>query len=341
MIRTLEIADNEGNERLDVFLTERLPELSRARIQKLIALRSIEVNGEPGKANYRTRPGDSIVVNIPAVRPLEKASPESIPLEIVFEDSDLVVVNKPKGMVVHPAPGAETGTLVNALLAHCTDLSGIGGMLRPGIVHRLDKDTSGLLVVAKNDVAHESLTKQIQARTAVRKYNALLWGKVPFKHAVIDAPIARHPVDRKRMTVYEDTGSGAQGLQEGKSKGARNAVTELRLLEHLAEFSWMEAILQTGRTHQIRVHCAFAGYPVVGDTTYCGQRKVSADVLRGPMLQTLNGQLLGLHGQALHAHFLSFDHPRTRERMQFHAQLPDEIVELLDLLRRLGETLRF
>jgi 23S rRNA pseudouridine1911/1915/1917 synthase len=337
----LEIAEEESNKRLDVFLAERLPEVSRARIQKLIAMRTVEVNGSPAKANYRTRYGDSIVVHIPSVRPLEKAGPESIPLEIVHEDADIVVVNKPKGMVVHPAPGAETGTLVNALLAHCTDLSGIGGTLRPGIVHRLDKDTSGLLVVAKNDMAHESLTKQIQARTAVRKYNALLWGRVPFKHAVIDAPIARHPVDRKRMTVYEDTGMGAQGLQEGKSKGARNAVTELRLLEHLAEFSWIEAILQTGRTHQIRVHCAFAGYPVVGDTTYCGQRKVSADVLRGQPLQTLNAQLMGLHGQALHAHFLSFDHPRTRQRMQFHAQLPDEIAELLDLLRRFDESFKF
>lgn len=341
MTRTIEIGENDTNQRLDVFLADRLPEVSRARIQKLMALRTVEVNGEPAKANYRTRVGDAIVVHIPPVRPLEKASAEAIPLEIVYEDGDIAVVNKPKGMVVHPAPGAETGTMVNALLAHCKDLSGIGGMLRPGIVHRLDKDTSGLLVVAKTDAAHENLSKQIQARTAVRKYNALLWGRVPFKHAVIDAPIARHPVDRKRMTVYEDVGMGAQGLQEGKSKGARDAVTELRLLEHLAEFSWMEAILQTGRTHQIRVHCAFAGYPVVGDTTYCGQRKVSADVLRGQALQTLNGQLLGLHGQALHAHFLSFDHPRTRQRMQFHAQLPDEIAELLDLLRRFDEMFKF
>ncbi len=338
MQENLLVADGDENIRLDVFLVSRLPSLSRARIQRLIGTHSVVINGQPVKPNYRTRPGDEVSIDVPDARPLENAAPEDIPLDIVYEDSDLLVVNKPKGLVVHPAPGSETGTLVNALLAHCTDLSGIGGALRPGIVHRLDKDTSGLLMVAKNDLAHENLSKQIQARTAVRKYNALLWGRVPFKNAVIDAPITRHPVDRKRMTVYDDIGmSLSQGL--GMARVARSAVTEIRLLEHLVEFSWTEAILQTGRTHQIRVHTSFAGYPVVGDATYGGLRKVSADLFRGVPLQTLNALLSALHGQALHAHFLSFDHPRTKKRLQFHAPLPAEIADLLDFLRRLEEVL--
>lgn len=334
MIEPLRIEDDETNLRLDVYLAERVPRLSRAHIQRLIGTRAVTINGQPGKPSYRTRFGDEIVVTIPTAKPLENAQPEDIPLDIVYEDDDLVVVNKPKGLVVHPAPGAETGTLVNALLAHCGgSLSGIGGALRPGIVHRLDKDTSGLLVVAKNDLAHQSLSRQIRERTAVRKYHALLWGRIPFKHAVIDVPIGRHPSDRKRMTVIEQGGMGPDDLPPG----AREAVTELRLLEHLAEWSWTEAILQTGRTHQIRVHCAFAGFPVVGDATYGGQRKVSADLFRGTPLQTLNALLARLHGQALHAHSLSFDHPRTGQRLQFHAPLPDEIAELLDFLRRLDE----
>jgi len=340
-MQNLRISDDEANIRLDIFLADRFPSFSRARIQKLIAMRAVTINGEPAKSNYKTRAGDDVHIEVPAVRPLEKAAPENIPLDIVYEDSDIIVVNKQKGLVVHPAPGAETGTLVNALLAHCTDLSGIGGEARPGIVHRLDKDTSGLLVVAKNDLAHESLSQQIQARTAVRKYNALLWGRLPFKHAVIDDPITRHPVDRKRMTVAQDENDHDPRFSDQRSKNVRDAVTEIRLLEHLADFTWIEAILQTGRTHQIRVHCAFAGHPVVGDATYGGHKKVSADLLRGAPLQNLNAKLAGLHGQALHAHFLSFDHPRLKKRLQFHAPLPEEIAELLDLLRRFDEAYDF
>lgn len=331
----LQVSDEDENVRLDVFLTQRVPHLSRARIQRLIGTHAVTINGGPVKANYRTRVGDEVTLVVPDARPLENAEPEDLPLDVVYEDSDLIVLNKAKGMVVHPAPGAETGTLVNALLAHCGDLSGIGGALRPGIVHRLDKDTSGLIVVAKNDAAHESLSKQIQARTAVRKYYALLWGRVPFQHAVIDAPIRRHPVDRKRMTVSEDSGPSGLG------RGARDAVTEVRLLERLAEFSWVECILQTGRTHQIRVHMSFAGFPVAGDATYGGLRRVSADLLRGAPLQTLNSLLGRLHGQALHAHSLGFDHPRTRQRLQFHAPLPDEVAELVDFLRRVNEAFEF
>ena len=341
MTETLRVEEDEANLRVDVFLAERLPHVSRAHVQRLIGTHAVLVNGKPVKSSDRTRPGDEVTVDIPAARPLENAQAENIPVNVVYEDDDLIVINKPQGLVVHPAPGAETGTLVNALLAHCGgSLSGIGGTLRPGIVHRLDKDTSGLLVVAKNDAAHQSLSRQIKERTAVRKYYALLWGRVPFKHAVIDAPIGRHPGDRKRMTVVEQGGMGMGGKPE-LPQGAREAVTELRLLEHLGEFSWTEAILQTGRTHQIRVHCSFAGYPVVADATYGGLRRVSADLLRGTPLQTLNGLLGRLRGQALHAHSLSFDHPRTGKRLQFHAPLPDEITELVDYLRRLSEAYDF
>ncbi len=336
-METLLVLDDEENIRLDVFLAQRLSHLSRARIQRLIGTRAVTINGQSEKSNYRTRAGDEIAIEVPTPRPLETAEAENIPLDIVYEDADIIVINKPKDLVVHPAPGAETGTLVNALLAHCGDLSSIGGPLRPGIVHRLDKDTTGLIVAAKNDFAHESLSRQIQARTAVRKYNALLLGRLPFKHAVIDAAIARHPVDRKRMTVVQDSEMPGPGASANLSRNVRSAVTEVRLLEHLVEFSWIEAILQTGRTHQIRVHMAFSGYPVVGDGTYGGQRKVSADLMRGVPLQTLNHLLGRLHGQALHAHFLSFDHPRSGKRLQFHAPLPDEIAELLDYLRRLNE----
>lgn len=371
MQQTLEITDQDANLRLDVFLTERLRDLSRSHIQKLISTHAIRINGSAAKSGYKTRVGDRIEVDIPAAQPLTKTLPEDIPLEIVYEDSDVIVINKPKGMVVHPAPGAESGTLVNALMHHCSDLSGIGGVQRPGIVHRLDKDTSGLIVVAKNDAAHRGLAEQIRQRTAVRKYQALLWGRTPFKHAVIDAPIARHPVDRKRMTVYEDIDTATRfprrpldfrmphalpppddthpelggndflptNLREGLGPGvgARLAVTELRLLEHLGIFSWMEAILQTGRTHQIRVHTAFAGYPVVGDVIYGGLRRVSADELRGPLLTRLNDMLMKLHGQCLHAYSLSFTHPRSGNRLQFHAPLPQEIAELVDFLRRIDE----
>ena len=337
MKESLLIDFGDEDARLDVFLAARLPHLSRARIQRLIGTHSVAINGLPVKANYRTKPGDEVSIDVPDARPLESIGGEDIPLDVVYEDDDVLVVNKPKGLVVHPAPGAETGTLVNALIAHGGGLSTVGGPLRPGIVHRLDKDTSGLLMIARTDFAHERLAGQIQARTAVRKYNALLWGRVPFKNAVIDAPITRHPGDRKRMTVYDDTGMPFAQGGAGAGRVVRSAVTEMRLLEHLLDFSWVEAILQTGRTHQIRVHAAFGGYPVVGDAQYGGLRKVSADLLRGAPLQTLNVLLAGLHGQALHAHALSFDHPRTRRRLQFHAPLPAEIADLLDFLRRLEE----
>jgi 23S rRNA pseudouridine1911/1915/1917 synthase len=316
------VGEGDAGRRLDVFLSDRLRAVSRSQLQRLISTHAIQVNGETAKANYKIQPGDLVLVEVPAPR-VSHIRPEAIVLDIVFEDQDLVVVNKPKGMVVHPAPGAESGTLVNALLAHCPDLSGIGGVERPGIVHRLDKDTTGLLVVAKNDVAHNALQGQIQKRTATRKYRAVVWGKPPFTHAVVDVPIGRHPTDRKRMTVVEP---------DSRTPG-RAAVTELRVLEPLGLFSLLEAVLQTGRTHQIRVHCAFAGYPVVGDPTYGGVRKVSASVLRGPAQAALNERIAHLHGQALHAFYLAFHHPRTGDRLEFEAPPPAEMVELIECLR--------
>ena len=319
------VGEDDADQRLDVYLALRLRDTSRSQLQRYVSIGAVEVNGESAKASYKVQPGDLLVVDAPAPR-VSEIVPEAIELDIVYEDSDLLVINKPKGMVVHPAPGAESGTLVHALLAHCTDLSGIGGVERPGIVHRLDKNTTGLLVVAKNDAAHQSLQGQIQKRTATRKYVALVWGRPPFEHAVVDVPIGRHPTDRKRMTVIEPE----------SHLHARSAITELRLLETLGPFSLLEAVLQTGRTHQIRVHCAFAGYPVVGDPVYGGLRKVSAETLRGPSQAALNDRIAHLHGQALHAFSLSFNHPRTGERLSFEAPPPPEVLGLVEMLRALA-----
>lgn len=321
------VSGGDAGQRLDVFLSNKLRDISRSQLQRLIGTHAIEVNGEPAKPSRRVEPGDLVVVAAPAAPRPSHIGPEDIPLDVVYEDGDLLVINKPRGMVVHPAPGAPDGTLVNALLAHCAgDLSGIGGEMRPGIVHRLDRDTTGLLVVAKNDRAHNALQAQIQKRTARRRYLALVWGHPAFGHAIVDVAIARHPTDRKRMTV----------AQEGDVRlAARPAVTELRLRERLGPFSLLEATLQTGRTHQIRVHCAFAGHPVVGDPVYGGQRKISSDQLRGPAQAALNERLARLGGQALHAYSLAFDHPRTGERLHFEVPPPGEMEALLALLRTL------
>lgn len=323
--RVFIVADSEQGVRLDVYLARHIPDISRSQLQRLIDTRSIQVNGTVAKASGKTQGGDLILVAIPAPRESHIGA-EQIPLDILYEDADVLVINKAKGMVVHPAPGSEDGTLVNALLAHSTDLSGIGGVLRPGIVHRLDKDTTGLLMVAKHDVAHNGLQAQIQRRTAKRKYLALVWGRPPFTEAVIDVPIGRHPTDRKRMAVTEI----------GRSPDARNAVTEVKVQEHLPGFTLLECSLQTGRTHQIRVHLSYAGYPIVGDTTYGGVRKAGAEIARGPALVRLNENIASLHGQALHAHSLAFDHPVSGERLQFEVPPPAEMQELLDYLRKLA-----
>jgi 23S rRNA pseudouridine1911/1915/1917 synthase len=313
--------------RLDVFLTTALPGATRAEAQRLIELPEgaaggARVNGRREKPNYRLRAGDIITVERPAARPAA-AQPEDIPLAIVYEDADLLVIDKARGMVVHPAPGAETGTLVNAVLAHAHDLSGIGGEERPGIVHRLDKDTGGLLVVAKNDLAHRGLQSQIEARTAERRYLALVWGVPAFRTAGVDAPIGRHPVDRKKMAVVTDP-----------KRTARAAATHLTVRETFGgTFALLEAKLDTGRTHQIRVHCAYIHHPIVGDAVYGGVRRVPAHGLPTERRAPVERAIEALGGQALHAYSLAFAQPRTGEPLAFSVGLPEPMQRLLDLLR--------
>ena len=291
----------EVGARLDLFLAEKYPDLSRSRIQGIISDRLLTVNQKIEKPSYRIRSGDRIEFKMPEPTPLE-AEPEQIPLEVLYEDLDLVVLNKPQGMVVHPAEGNYSGTLVNALLFHCRDLSGINGRLRPGIVHRIDKDTSGVLVVAKTDFAHQGLAEQIKRHSVARVYTALVRGNLADERGTVDAPIGRHPVDRKRMAVVH---------------GGRRAVTHYQVLKRFRGYDLIEARLETGRTHQIRVHMAYIGHPLVGDSRY------------GPA-----DNKLGLKGQALHATTLGFVHPRTGDYIEFSASLPKRM-ELA--LRRLEE----
>lgn len=296
------VAESDQGKRLDVLLVEKLGEQSRTHVQKLIKDNQVLVNNNSAqKPNYKVSAGDEILVNIPVPEKLE-VSAEQIPLDILYEDQDLIVVNKPQGMVVHPAAGNYQGTLVNALLHHCTDLSGINGVLRPGIVHRIDKDTSGVLVVAKNDLAHAGLAEQIKAHSVTRVYHAIVHGEMAEPAGMVDAPIGRHPVHRKKMAVV--------------LKNSKPAITKYRVLERLKDYTLIEARLETGRTHQIRVHMSYLGHPVVGDPLY-GYRKGN----------------FGLQGQVLHARVLGFTHPRAGEYMEFEAPLPAYFVELLYMLR--------
>ncbi|MDX1933924.1 MAG: RluA family pseudouridine synthase [Capsulimonadales bacterium] len=316
------VSGGDIGKRLDVYLAARLPDISRSQLQRVIDSGTVQVNGENAKASRKMEAGDLVLVTLLPPRP-SHVQPQPIDLNIVYEDRDVIVINKDKGMVVHPAPGAEDGTLVNALLAHSNELSGIGGIARPGIVHRLDKDTTGLMMVAKNDVAHNGLQKQIQSHSAKRKYLAIVWGRPPFDEAIIDVPIMRHPIDRKKMTVCESSRQG----------DARDAITEVRVKERFPLFSLFECTLQTGRTHQIRVHCTYAGYPVVGDPTYGGLKKVTPDQLRGMYPSRINERINLMQGQCLHAYSLTFEHPTTGQSMEFFAPLPEEMTEFLDLLR--------
>lgn len=308
----IELTVRDAGARLDAYIADVLDGLSRAQAQRWIEEGAVTVNGRVLKGSYKVQEGDQLQLIPPDIKPTHLI-PEAIPLEIVFEDDDLLVVNKPKGMVVHPAPGAEEGTLVHALLAHAPGmLSVIGGEERPGIVHRLDKDTSGLLMVAKNDVAHRALQAQIQSREAKRTYMAFLWGNPPYDEAVIEAPIGRHPNDRLKMTV-------------ARNDDGRDAITDLKVLERLGLITRVECRLRHGRTHQIRVHCQFAGYPVVGDAVYGGIRR-SGD-------RALDLRVAALKGQALHASSLAFLHPRTGEPLSFETPLPPPLAEFLAYLR--------
>ncbi|GAC92119.1 pseudouridylate synthase [Anoxybacillus flavithermus NBRC 109594] len=295
----LTIEEQHDGERIDKVIAELNEQWSRSQVQQWLKEGHVLVNGKAVKPNYKCHVDDEVVISIPSPEPLDVA-PEPIPLDIYYEDADVLVVNKPRGMVVHPAPGHMRGTLVNALLAHCQDLSGINGVLRPGIVHRIDKDTSGLLMIAKNDLAHESLVNQLVNKTVTRKYVAIVHGVIPHDYGTIDAPIGRDPRDRQSMAVVEN---------------GKEAVTHFRVLERFEHYTYVECQLETGRTHQIRVHMKYIGYPLAGDPKY-GPRKT-----------------LPIDGQALHAGVLGFQHPRTGEYLQFEAPIPHEFERLLDMLR--------
>jgi 23S rRNA pseudouridine1911/1915/1917 synthase len=302
--RELELTLNVAGERLDRALTNALPELSRAQIQRLIKGGRITMGGKAVKASYRLEGGEQLHVRLP--EPVETSLiPEAIPLDILYEDEDIIVINKPAGMVVHPAPGHERGTLVNAVLAHSPDLPGVGGEKRPGIIHRLDKDTSGLIVVAKHDVALRGVQRQFKQRSVRKVYLALVEGHIQPSEAQIDAPIGRDPRRRKRMAV----------IPPNRSARARPAQTAYQLVDTYGDFSLVECYPLTGRTHQIRVHLAFAGYPIVGDAVY-GRRK----------------QRLPLKRHFLHAAELTFRRPSDGEPVTFRAELPPELQQLLERL---------
>lgn len=320
------IEDTKRNSRLDVFLAEHMPDLSRSLIQKLITNGHVLVNSAEQRPGYKVQAGDKVHITVPPPEPTEIRA-EEIPLDIRYEDDQIIVINKPKGMTVHPAPGSRVGTLVNAILAHSEDLSGVGGVERPGIVHRLDKDTSGLLVVAKTDLAHTSLQSQIQIRNMERRYIALVWGETKFNEAVVDAPIGRHPVDRQKQAVIKDTNRYT----------AREAVTHLKVIERFKGFTLLEAKLDTGRTHQIRVHCSFIGHPVVGDPLYGGVKRALPSAYGKLDQRALSRFIEELDGQALHAYSLSFNHPVSKERLSFEASMPEDMEKLITWLRGVGK----
>ena len=314
--------DAEAGMRLDLHVADRMG-VTRSRAQSLIAAGHVLVDGAPCRASTRTRGGEVICGTIPDAAPTEHAA-EEIPLDIVYEDTDILVINKARGMVVHPAPGARSGTLVNAVLAHADDLSGIGGEERPGIVHRLDRDTTGLLVVAKNDAAHLSLQEQISGRTAHRGYVAIAWGHPRFERAIVDAPIGRHPGDRKKMAVVVDD-----------RHRSRHAVTHLTVRELVGPCSLFSAELETGRTHQIRVHLKHIGHPVLADPVYGADRRFAAEWGPGECMAAAVDAIKQLGGQALHAEALRLSHPRTGEPMAFSAEPPADFRTALAALRAL------
>ncbi len=305
-IRTRTIPDDLNGERMDACLVVLFPGQSRSYWQNLIENGQVSCDGHVvSKAGKKAKAGQTVTVRIPGLQEAE-ILPEDIRLDILYEDDDLIVVNKPKGMVVHPAPGHYSGTLVNALMYHCRDsLSGINGVLRPGIVHRIDRDTTGSIVAAKNDSAHESLAAQLKEHSITRRYRAIIHGNLPEDEYVIDAPIGRHPQDRKKMAV----------LREGQGT-SRNAVTHVKVLERFGNYTYIECELETGRTHQIRVHMAYIRHPVVGDAVY-GPKKAP----------------FALEGQTLHAMVLGFIHPQKGTYMEFTAPLPDYFTHLLEILR--------
>lgn len=294
------VTDNQAGDRIDKVLANLNAEWSRTQVQEWIKSGHVLVNGNKVKTNYKVVNEDHLDIIIPDPEPLDVVA-EDMDLDIYYEDSDVLVVNKPRGMVVHPAAGHGTGTLVNGLLAHCKDLSGINGVMRPGIVHRIDKDTSGLLMVAKNDLAHEKLVDQLVNKTVTRKYKAIVHGVVNHDHGTIDAPIGRDTKDRQSMTVVDS---------------GKHAVTHFNVIDRFKDFTLIECQLETGRTHQIRVHMKYIGFPLAGDPKY-GPRKT-----------------VEFGGQVLHAGVLGFNHPRTGEYLEFTAPLPTDFKQLIAMLEK-------
>lgn len=301
-ILNLTVGQEEKAVRIDRFLAEKYPDFSRSYLQKLLKDQAVSVEGRPVKANYKVQPGAEIRIEIPELEPLD-IKPEAIPLDILYEDEYLLVINKPKGMVVHPAAGHTEGTLVNAVMAHCGEnLSGINGVLRPGIVHRIDKDTTGALLVCKEDSVHRDLAEQLKEHSIKRRYRAVVRGNLKEDQGTIEGPIGRHPTDRKKMAVNH--------------KNGKSAVTHYRVLERFGQYTYVECRLETGRTHQIRVHMSSIGHPLLGDTVYGSARDP-----------------FHLQGQALHAMILGFRHPVTNDYMEFEAPLPEYFLKLLEKLR--------
>ena len=298
--RTLQAAESEAGGRVDTWLAEHLEGCTRSAVQRLLEEGKVTLNGRAVAKNYRLTGGETLTVNLPDPEPIN-ALPQDIPLDVVYEDRDVIVVNKPKGLVVHPAPGHPDGTLVNALLYHCGgSLSGVGGALRPGIVHRIDRDTSGLIIAAKNDFAHQALAAQLQEHSLARTYECIVTGGLREDAGTVDAPIGRHPVDRKKMAVVQN---------------GRPAVTHWKVLARFPGFTHVRCNLETGRTHQIRVHMAHLGHPILGDTVYGAKKPVP-----------------GLQGQCLHAAGLRFVHPRTGDLVELCCPLPEEFQQQLGKL---------
>lgn len=302
MKREYMVSDADDGVRIDKCLSERYPDLSRSFLQKLLKSEQVRVDGKTVRSSYRLSIGEEVSLEIPEAETPEIEA-EDIPLDILYEDRDIVIVNKEKGMVVHPAAGHYSGTLVNALMHHCkNELSGINGVMRPGIVHRIDMDTTGILIVCKNDLAHNSIAEQLKVHSITRKYFAIVHGIIKEDQGTVDAPIGRHPVDRKKMSV--------------NCKNGRQAITHYRVLERFAQFTFVECRLETGRTHQIRVHMASIGHPLLGDAVY------------GPSKCPYR-----LDGQTLHAGVLGIVHPRTGQYMEFSSALPEYFELLLKKMR--------
>ena len=298
----LRASEESKNQRLDAFLASSLDGLTRSQATRLIESGEVAVNGRAVSKSYKLAGGEDVAVTLPEPAPVE-AVPQDIPLDVVYEDADVIVVNKPSGMVVHPAPGHPDGTLVNALLYHCAGtLSGVGGALRPGIVHRIDRDTSGLIIAAKNDAAHQYLSAQLADHTLARTYECIVVGALREDRGTVNAPIARHPTDRKRMAVVAD---------------GREAVTHWEVIARYPGYTHVRCRLETGRTHQIRVHMAYIGHPILGDTVYGAKKEVP-----------------GLTGQCLHAVGLRFLHPRTHEVVELSCPLPEEFTRMLQKIRK-------